>query len=235
MLMRLIPAAAITAFCSATLWQVVAPPTPKLIYNSTNSAPIGWYAVGDKRALQRGDLVAAFAPEKARKLAHERGYLPDHIPLIKTVWATGGERVCHEGERVRVPNRPDMAVLAQDGLGRALPVMSGCYTLNVDEVFLISTDVQTSWDSRYFGPVRITDVLGRVRYIGERLGTGGRGGQDKRREAHKRAIPLSAHHVWGAYCDRPEAPQLAAARDAIACCGGPPVTEHTRKPPGNTL
>ncbi len=244
MLMRLIPAAAVTAFCVASLWQIVHPPAPKLIYNKTASAPIGWYAVETKRALERDDLVAAFAPAEARKLAADRGYLPEHVPLIKTVWAVGGERVCHDGMSVRVPNRPDISVIGQDGLGRAMPVISGCYTLNADEVFLVSLDVQTSWDSRYFGGVSDTLIIGPVRYLGKeldgpeklggRLGTGSwRGGQDKRREASLGAIPLSAHHFLGAYGSVREAPRLAIMRGAVGTMGRPPQNETARNTPGN--
>jgi conjugative transfer signal peptidase TraF len=169
MLMRFIPAAAVTAFCAASLWQIISPPAPKLIFNKTTSAPIGWYAVESKRPLKRDDLVAAYAPAQARKLAADRGYLPEHVPLIKTVWAIGGERVCHDGLSVRVPNRPDISVIGQDGLGRAMPVMSGCYTLDADEVFLVSLDVQTSWDSRYFGVVSEDLIVGPVRFLGKAL------------------------------------------------------------------
>ena len=243
MLMRLIPAAAVTAFCAASVWQIVHPPAPKLIYNTTASAPIGWYAVESKRALKRDDLVAAFAPAEARKLAADRGYLPDHVPLIKTVWAIGGERVCHDGMSVRVPNRPDISVTGQDGLGRAMPVISGCYTLKVDEVFLVSLDVQTSWDSRYFGGVLDDLIIGPVRYLGKelaqsadaggRLGTGsGRGGQDKRREASLGAIPLSAHHFLGAYGSVREAPRSAVMRGAAGTMGRPPQNESTHNTPG---
>lgn len=231
MLIRFIPAAAVTAFCAASFWQVFSPPTPKLIYNATYSAPIGWYAVETKHTLKRDDLIAAFAPAEARKLAANRGYLPEHVPLIKTVWAIGGEWVCHDGLSVRVRNRPDITAHGQDGFGRAMPMMSGCYTLHADEVFLISEDVQTSWDSRYFGAVKIDDVIGRVRYLGDRLGTGGRGGQDKRREASLEAIPLSAHHFWGAYGRRWEAPQFSKKPSVIGSFGSPPEYETTRKPP----
>lgn len=244
MLMRLIPAVAVTAFCVASLWQIVQPPAPKLIYNKTASAPIGWYAVEPKRALKRDDLVAAFAPAQARKLAADRGYLPEHVPLIKTVWAIGGERVCHDGMSVRVPNRPDIFVIGQDGLGRAMPVISGCYTLNADEVFLVSLDVQTSWDSRYFGGVSDTLIIGPVRYLGKQLdrpetfgsglGTGSwRGGQDKRREASFGAIALSAHHFWGAYGAEREAPQFSGKRGVAGTLGRPTISETARDTPGN--
>lgn len=242
MLMRLIPALAVTAFCGASLWQVLYPSKPAVLYNKTDSAPIGWYVVEGKRPLQCGDLVAAFAPQTARNFASARGYLPDHVPLIKTVWATGGEQICHDGHRVRVPNRPDISVLGQDGLGRALPVISGCYHLDADEVFLVSTQTANSWDSRYFGPVSSKLILGPVRYLGKEReafgkfggrGTGfGRGWQDKSREASFGAIPLSAHLFWEAYSGGREAPWNSAKPYTAGNNGSPPHSKNTRNIPG---
>ena len=242
MLMRLIPALAVTAFCGASLWQILYPPKPAFLYNKTDSAPIGWYAVESKRPLQRDDLVAAFAPQTARNFASARGYLPDHIPLIKTVWATGGEHICHDGQRVHVPNRPDISVLGQDGLGRALPVISGCYQLHADEVFLVSTQTANSWDSRYFGPVSNKLIVGPVRYLGNERETFGklrgrgtgfrRGWQDKSREASSGAIPLSAHLFWEAYSGGKEAPCNDAILSVAGNNGSPPHSKNTRNIPG---
>ena len=92
--------------------------------------------------------------------------MPPDIPLIKTVWAVGGERICHAKGVVSVARRPPLVMLSHDSRGRALPSRDGCYRLSKDEVFLVSTDVQTSFDSRYFGPVLRKDVVGPVRYLG---------------------------------------------------------------------
>ncbi|WP_291078160.1 S26 family signal peptidase [Hyphomonas sp.] len=167
-MIRWLPHIAVTVFCAATLYQIHAPPGPRLIYNSSASAPTGWYRLHTDRDVKRGSLVAGFAPDKARELAHERGYLPEHVPLIKTVWAVGGERICVRNGRVSAQNRPDIYARAQDDFGRELPQLEGCFTLNVDEVFLVSIDVQTSWDSRYFGAVPMEKILGTVTYLGNK-------------------------------------------------------------------
>ncbi|MCF6275924.1 MAG: S26 family signal peptidase [Robiginitomaculum sp.] len=108
------------------------------------------------------------SPYERSRLAHERDYLPYNYPLIKTIWAMPGAYICIQNYRVSVPNRPDIYQLKQDGLGRDMPVISGCFTLGNDEYFLISKDVQTGFDSRYFGPVSKENILGRVQYLGER-------------------------------------------------------------------
>jgi len=162
--------------------EIAFPPKPVLLYNPSESAPVGWYRLRPKDTLENDDLVAAYAPETARRLAHERGYLPYNHPLIKTIWAVPGAYICIHNTRVRVPNRPDIYQLSQDGLGRDMPKLSGCFTLKADEYFLISKDVQTGFDSRYFGPVTRENILGRVQYLGGRkndaaLETAGMGGE----------------------------------------------------------
>lgn len=169
--------------CFATLYQIVHPSVPHLLYNPSPSAPIGWYRIEPNRAAFRDDLVAAYAPREASRFAIERQYLPPDIPLIKTVWAVAGEQVCHKNGAVHVDRRPTLIVLSHDSLGRPLPSRDGCYHLSKGEVFLVSTDVQTSFDSRYFGPVQVSDVLGSVRYLGrfrgrsERLSESGKAGR----------------------------------------------------------
>lgn len=161
---------AASVLCAASFAQILFPPRPVWIYNPSPSAPVGWYRLHVKAALVRDVKVAAFAPAEARNIAAARGYLPEHVPLIKTIWAKGGDRICSENGVITAPNRPDISAAGQDGLGRRMPQLDGCFTLKRNEYFLVSTDVQTSWDSRYFGPVSRADVLGVVIYEGEDLG-----------------------------------------------------------------
>ena len=156
----------ITLAVVGTTSQIFRPPTPRLLYNPSESAAIGWYRVQSNFPIQRGAQVAAYGPEWARRLADKRGYLPYDYPLIKTVWAVAGEEVCFNNQSVSVPKRPDIPVLGQDVLGRDMPQRSGCLVLKSGEYLLISPDVQTGFDSRYFGPVRKENLIGVVHYIG---------------------------------------------------------------------
>ncbi len=140
---------------------------PRVLYNPSPSAPIGWYSVERHSRILNDVLVAAFAPEDARNLASERGYLPFDYPLIKSVWAGPGERVCRSVDGiVSVPNRPDIFALAQDSLGRDMPVWSGCITLGDDQYFVASPGHDYGWDSRYFGPLGSDNILGAAHYLG---------------------------------------------------------------------
>ena len=116
------------------------PPKPVLFYNPSYSAPVGWYKLRVNAPIVAGSQVAAYAPEWARKLADERS--------------------------VRVPKRPDITILRQDVLGGDMPQKSGCHVLKAGEFLIISPDVQTGFDSRYFGPVSRENILGVVQYLG---------------------------------------------------------------------
>lgn len=170
MLIRVLGSLSLAVLCTASLVQIVRPSVPRLLYNPSPSAPVGWYRLRPDTYAHRDDLVAALAPKSGAALAFERDYLPPNVPLIKTVWAVSGEQICHVDGQVLVQERPALIVLKHDVLGRALPLRSGCYELLKDEVFLVSTDVQTSFDSRYFGPVKRENLLGSVEYLGKLKG-----------------------------------------------------------------
>ena len=167
MLGKALIAGVITLAVIGTSGQMLFPPKPVLFYNPSYSAKIGWYKLRVDEPIVTGSQVAAYAPDWARKLADERGYLPYDYPLIKTVWAVQGDEVCYNNGWVRVPKRPDIAILGQDVLGRDMPQKSGCHVLKAGEYLIISPDVQTGFDSRYFGPVRIDNIVGVVEYLGK--------------------------------------------------------------------
>jgi len=50
-----------------------------------------------------------------------------------------------------------------DGAGRRLTAWPQCRRLQTDELFLLSTTNPASFDSRYFGPVNASAVIGQAR------------------------------------------------------------------------
>ena len=143
-------------------------PLPRLIYNPSDSVAVGWYRVDplDHRAdslprpLPVGSIVLAQLPADAAALAAQRGYLPMRIPLLKRVGAVSPQEVCIVGRSVRIDGVPSAAVLRTDRMGRPLPALQQCRRLEFGELFLLSVTNPASFDSRYFGPVRASAVLG---------------------------------------------------------------------------
>ena len=167
MLFKSLIAGVMTLAIIGTAGQIIFPPKPVLLYNPSESAAVGWYRLSPDEPVILGAQVAAYAPEWARRLADERGYLPYDYPLIKTVWAVHGDKVCYNSQSVSVPKRPDIPVLGQDVLGRDMPQKSGCIVLKSGEYLIISPDVQTGFDSRYFGSVGRENIVGVVQYLGD--------------------------------------------------------------------
>src|SRR4051794_15006491 len=66
----------------------------KLVYNASDSAPRGFYVVGQAAQLHVGDYVIARLAEPAAQFAAKRGYLPREVPVLKQIAAVGGQLVC---------------------------------------------------------------------------------------------------------------------------------------------
>ena len=136
-------------------------PTPRLVWNASASAPVGFYWRVAGRPFQ-GDLVLAWAPLWARRLAAERGYLPFSLPLLKRVAAVEGQVVCASGDAISIEGRLVAHRLASDRMDRPLPRWEGCETLRAGEFFLLMADVPDSFDGRYFGITERRDIIGRL-------------------------------------------------------------------------
>lgn len=132
----------------------------KLIYNASESAPIGLYWIDDQPA-ERGDYVLVRVPDRVRNLVVERGYLPPDIPLIKRVVGADGDVLCRRNREILIDGVTVAVAQISDGLGREMPVWSGCHVLHERRVFLLQ-DHPNSFDSRYFGPVDRRLIIGRA-------------------------------------------------------------------------
>ncbi|BBB11098.1 S26 family signal peptidase [Sphingomonas sp. ID1715] len=143
---------------------IALPPTPRLVWNVSASAPIGLYAVGGRHDIAAGDMVLARVPDRWRRLAAERRYIPINVPLVKRVAAVPGDRVCARGRDISVNGRPVTDRREADGRGRPMPRWSGCVTLRTGALFLLM-DSPDSFDGRYFGPTSRGDVIGEARLL----------------------------------------------------------------------
>lgn len=131
---------------------------PRLVWNASASAPIGLYRIDD-RAPEIGDLVLVQVGAELEEFITEREYLPPEIPLLKRVAARSGAEICREMEAILIDKNHVADALLFDSRGRKLPVWSGCFILQSDEMFLINTP-QKSLDGRYFGATKLNDVIG---------------------------------------------------------------------------
>ncbi|TWB77191.1 conjugation peptidase TraF [Nitrospirillum amazonense] len=135
---------------------------PLVVWNASASVPIGLYRVRSNTQLIRGNLVLVRPPAAVADLAAARGYVPTGVPLIKRVVATEGATICGDERSVFINGEPVAVRLEADRLGRPLPTWEGCRVLKTGELFLLMPDVPGSFDSRYFGPVGIENVIGQL-------------------------------------------------------------------------
>ena len=133
----------------------------RLVYSATASAPVGWFLVKPHARVRLGDLVLARLPRSAAELAHQRGYLRFGTPVVKRVAAIEGQVACASGTALHIDEVDVATALPHDRQGRPLSAWRGCRTL-ADEVFLLGDRSRASFDSRYFGPVARSAIIGRI-------------------------------------------------------------------------
>ena len=134
--------------------------------NLSASAPRGLYRTVAGPP-QRGAWVVVCIDPRAAEVARARGYLsagpcPGGVqPMLKPVVALAGdvveigpEAVTVNGKRLARSSSP-----GADSVGRALPHTTwGQYVVGPNELWLVSTRVPNSWDSRYLGPISTSQV-----------------------------------------------------------------------------
>lgn len=150
---------------AALLMPLAIPNRVQIVYNPSDSVPRGWYRIGKIDFPHMGDIVLARLPEPAAALAAQRGYLPAGIPLLKRIGAVAPQRVCIDGTSVRIDDVAVAAVMGADGRGRPLSAWPQCRRLVRGELFLLSNTNPASFDSRYFGPILASDVIGSAKPI----------------------------------------------------------------------
>ena len=95
---------------AALAWASFVQPLPRLIYNPSDSVPVGWYRLDPlqhssdslSHRLEVGSIVLTTLPPETAELAARRGYLPDHIPLLKRVGAVAPQHVCISADQIRI-------------------------------------------------------------------------------------------------------------------------------------
>lgn len=146
-----------------------------LVWNASASAPVGLYRIHPGAPARRGAMVVAWTPGQARMLAARRHYLPLNVPLVKQVAAIAGDRVCASGSAVSINGRRVAVRRRTDAAGRPMPGWSGCRWLRADE-YLLLMESSLSFDGRYFGLTRSSEMVGRAELLWRRPSQGSHDG-----------------------------------------------------------
>ena len=154
----------ITMICAAAVVIAAMGPkqAPSLVWNASESVPVGLYRVQPTGKLTVTDLVVALPPEPLATFLAEGGYLPRGVPLIKRVLALPGQTVCRKELAITVDGIEMGPTRERDSRGRPLPGWQGCRVVSKDDVFLMNWDEPASLDGRYFGPIAAASIIGRA-------------------------------------------------------------------------
>jgi conjugative transfer signal peptidase TraF len=99
-------------------------------------------------------------PENVEKIVHNRKWLVAKKGyLLKPIVAVPGDSVCIENSHFYVNNFDFGEVKSQDREGRWLPDYHFCGTVKPG-TFFVGVQAENSFDSRYFGPIKTTQILG---------------------------------------------------------------------------
>ena len=80
----------------------------------------------------------------------------------KRVLALPGQTVCRNGLTIAVDGIDMGHARERDGRGRPLPIWHGCRVIADGDVFVMNWQSPDSLDSRYFGPLPASAIIGRV-------------------------------------------------------------------------
>ena len=144
-----------------------------LISNTDSAAPAGIYRMVSLE-VKRGDLVGASLPFDIAQQGLSRGYLQtgpcvgSAEPVGKIAGALPGDIIDIERDWIAVNGRriAHSALASHDRAGRPLAHVSwGKHRVSPGEVWLLGFNDRRSWDSRYFGPIPLGNVRGRLEPI----------------------------------------------------------------------
>lgn len=131
---------------------------PKLVWNFSPSVPVGLYGV-DLRDWRRGDLVALKPAGQAEAVLSTVSALKPGRLLIKTIAGVPGDIVCQRAGAVAINGKHAARARILSPRGWPLLTTEGCNVIRPGDVFLLG-DHPASLDSRYFGPVSASGVIG---------------------------------------------------------------------------
>ena len=133
---------------------------------ASNSLPSGLYRIVP--AASGNDLLIC-PTGVAEKVSTEREYRvksfgcgDGYAPLLKPIAARAGDTVTVSEAGVAVNGKllPNSKQYPKDGIGRPMPLVpSGTYAVSPGTVWVISSYNRFSFDSRYFGPVRLDEKV----------------------------------------------------------------------------
>lgn len=130
----------------------------RLIWNRTESAPVGLYWRSDGPLTLNGWAVVS-ASSEAAGWTSENGFTGADWLLVKRIAGLPGDEICRENETILINKSVVAEAILEASGGLSLPRWQGCHVLQDGEVFLLNEHPR-SLDGRYFGIMQDSDLQG---------------------------------------------------------------------------
>lgn len=137
--------------------------------NLTGSMPVGIYKLSRDQSLHHDDLIAVCLPKSLAQHGLKNGYLmsggcgdSNTMPVLKQLIAMPGDivEVGLKSILVNVKTYP-AKIQTHDGLGHPLKIHSQLgVKMMVNNYWIYGSASERSWDSRYYGGVERSDIIG---------------------------------------------------------------------------
>ena len=146
------------AYVSKLRFNLYSDSLPRGIYREINSVP------------EKGRFATTLLPKPIADHGVERDYLPslnkDNLqPALKIIIGVPGDHISLRNQMLVINGilQPTYRLLTRDSKGRPMKrFWNGPYTVPRDRFLLLSDYKPNSWDSRYWGPVKIKSLLAPV-------------------------------------------------------------------------
>ncbi|MFO3020318.1 conjugative transfer signal peptidase TraF [Legionella pneumophila serogroup 1] len=142
--------------------------------NTTDSIPFGLYRITNIKNIKNSYVIFCPDDRPAFKKGLDRGYIESGLCpggygyLMKKVVATNGDQISITSDGVFVNRQliPFSKPILIDGRKRPLPQWRTIdYQIKEDELITMTSQSEWSFDSRYYGPIRIGQVKGVIKPI----------------------------------------------------------------------
>lgn len=133
------------------------------VINVTPSLPRGIYKLEKPKNLKIGDIVLFDIEKDIKKIMADRGYIPNqNIKLLKTIGAFEYSNIEVKNNILYIDNQNYGKILEYDLEGRKLNKID----IKVEKgYFLALTKKNLSYDSRYFGQVRLEKIQKKAKLV----------------------------------------------------------------------
>jgi conjugative transfer signal peptidase TraF len=140
--------------------------------NWSSSAPLGLYSRHKPSAIAKDDLVVVCLGSALASAGRARGYLPagscpdGTSPVLKQVISTAGDEIELRSDAILVNGRivHRSPPRSADSLGRPLAhTPLGRRLVGAEEIWVLGVRRERSWDSRYFGAIPLSNIVGVAR------------------------------------------------------------------------